>query len=92
MSFPLFILSILSIFVGFLTKDLFIGFGTNFWGSSIFILPQNYMLYEIEFIDINKEVFEKEQNPRKLFPFEMFGHYSEVGYRKVATSIYNLTK
>jgi hypothetical protein len=47
---------------------------------------------EIEFIDINKEVFEKEQNPRKLFPFEMFGHYSEVGYRKVATSIYNLTK
>jgi NADH-ubiquinone oxidoreductase chain 5 len=56
MSFPLFILSILSIFVGFLTKDLFIGFGTNFWGSSIFILPQNYMLYEIEFIDITAKI------------------------------------
>ncbi len=47
---------------------------------------------EIEFIDINKEVFEKEQNPQKLFPFEMFGHYNEEGYRKVATSIYDVTK
>tara|TARA_B110000003_G_C16637452_1_gene528922 strand:+ start:387 stop:1517 length:1131 start_codon:yes stop_codon:yes gene_type:complete len=47
---------------------------------------------EIEFIDINKEVFEKEKNPKKLFPFEMFGHYNEEGYRKVATSIYDVTK
>ena len=31
MTFPLFILSILSISVGFLTRDLFIGFGTDFW-------------------------------------------------------------
>jgi len=50
--FPLFILSILSISIGFLTRDLFIGFGTDFWGSAIFVLPENYTLSDIEFIDI----------------------------------------
>ena len=52
MSLPLCLLCILSISIGFLTKDLFIGFGTNFWGSSIFILPENYILSDIEFISI----------------------------------------
>lgn len=52
MSLPLFILSILSIFIGYLTKDMFIGFGTNFWGSSIFIKPLNYLMTDIEFLDI----------------------------------------
>ena len=51
-TFPLFILSIFSISIGFLTRDLFIGFGTDFWGSSIFVLPQNYVLTDIEFIDL----------------------------------------
>jgi NADH-ubiquinone oxidoreductase chain 5 len=52
MGFPLFFLSLLSISIGFLTRDLFIGFGTNFWGASIFLLPQNYVLSDIEFIDL----------------------------------------
>jgi NADH-ubiquinone oxidoreductase chain 5 len=52
MTFPLFILSLLSISVGFLTKDLFIGFGSDFWGSSIFVLPQNYVLSDIEFVNL----------------------------------------
>ena len=52
MTFPLFILSLFSISIGFLTRDLFIGFGTNFWGMSIFVLPQNYVLADIEFIDL----------------------------------------
>ena len=47
---------------------------------------------EIKFIDIHKEVFEKEQNPLELFPFGMYGHYSVEGYKKVAESIYNATK
>ena len=47
---------------------------------------------DISFIDINKEVFEKEQNPLKLFPFELFGHYNEEGYKKVAETIYQFTK
>jgi NADH-ubiquinone oxidoreductase chain 5 len=52
MGFPLFILSLLSISIGFLTRDIFIGFGTNFWGNAIFVLPQNYVLSDIEFIDL----------------------------------------
>ena len=52
MGLPLFILSIFSIVIGFFTRDFFIGFGTNFWGSSIFILPSNYLLVDIEFIDL----------------------------------------
>ena len=47
---------------------------------------------KIPFIDIHKEVFEKEQNPLKLFPFELPGHYNVDGYRKVAETIYELTK
>jgi len=50
LTFPLFILTILSVVIGFFSKDLFIGFGNHFWGSSIFILPQNYVLFDIEFI------------------------------------------
>jgi NADH-ubiquinone oxidoreductase chain 5 len=51
LSIPLFLLSILSIFIGYLTKDLFIGFGTNFWGSAIFIKPINYLMTDIEFLN-----------------------------------------
>lgn len=57
MSFPLFILALLSISIGFLSKDLFIGFGTSFWGTSIFVLPSNYSLLDIEFINLFYKLF-----------------------------------
>jgi len=44
------ILCIFSIFVGFVTKELFIGVGTLFWKNSIFILPSKYLLVDVEFI------------------------------------------
>jgi NADH-ubiquinone oxidoreductase chain 5 len=53
---PLLILAVLSIFIGFLTKDLFIGTGNNFWGSALFIQPSNYVLLEIEFIQPIKKL------------------------------------
>ncbi len=53
MTLPLFLLSIFSVTVGYLSKDMFIGFGTNFWGTSIFINPLNYTMTDIEFLDIN---------------------------------------
>lgn len=52
MGVPLLVLSAITIVLGFLTRDLFIGFGTNFWGQSIFVLPQNYVLSDIEFIPL----------------------------------------
>ena len=39
-----------------------------------------------------EEVFKKEENPLKLFPFELNGHYNIEGYNKVAKKIYQLTK
>ena len=47
---------------------------------------------KIPFIDIHKEVFEKEQNPLILFPFELYGHYNVEGYKKVAETIYKFVK
>lgn len=46
----------------------------------------------IPFIDISKEVFEREENPLIFFPFELFGHYNEEGYKKVAKFIFDFTK
>ena len=50
--FVLTVLVLCSISVGYLTKDLIIGFGTNFWLNVIFILPQNYFLTDVEFIPL----------------------------------------
>nr|YP_010199578.1 NADH dehydrogenase subunit 5 [Gracilaria caudata]UAD89436.1 NADH dehydrogenase subunit 5 [Gracilaria caudata] len=50
---PLVILGFGSIFIGYLGKDLFIGLGTDFWKSSIVILPLNSYFIEAEWISIN---------------------------------------
>lgn len=52
MAICLFILCLGSIFFGYFMKDLFIGFGTNFFSNSIFILPKNIILVESEFIPL----------------------------------------
>ena len=49
--FPLFILAILSITIGYLSKDLFVGVGSSFWGNSIFINSLNYINVDSEFIE-----------------------------------------
>ena len=46
----------------------------------------------INFIDIHKEVFEKETEPKVLFPYTEGGHYNIIGYSKIATEIYKLIK
>ena len=52
MTLPLFLLAILSVTIGFLSKDLFIGFGTHFWGTSIFISPFHYTMTDVEFLKL----------------------------------------
>ena len=47
---------------------------------------------DIEFIDIHQEIFDKEQNPKQLFPFEQFGHYNKAGYKKIAEKLFQITK
>nr|YP_009490437.1 NADH dehydrogenase subunit 5 [Gracilaria textorii]AWH62602.1 NADH dehydrogenase subunit 5 [Gracilaria textorii] len=53
MLIPLIVLGFGSIFIGYLGKDLFIGLGTDFWKSSIIILPSNSYFLEAEWLNIN---------------------------------------
>ena len=46
---PLFFLAIFSIFFGFVFSDLFVGIGSDFFGNSLFIHPNNISLVEAEF-------------------------------------------
>jgi NADH-ubiquinone oxidoreductase chain 5 len=50
MALPLIVLSIPSIFIGYCTRDLFIGLGTDFWNNAIFISPFNLNSIDAEFI------------------------------------------
>jgi NADH-ubiquinone oxidoreductase chain 5 len=50
MAFPLFALSLGSIFIGYLTRDMIIGLGTAFWGQSLFTLPENLVMIDAEFL------------------------------------------
>jgi NADH-ubiquinone oxidoreductase chain 5 len=45
---PLFVLSLGSIFVGYLTKDMMIGLGTTYWGNAIFTLPEHSVIIDSE--------------------------------------------
>ena len=49
MVIPLIILAFGSIFIGYLTKDMFIGLGTPFWNNAIFIKPENLNIVDAEF-------------------------------------------
>ena len=43
----------------------------------------------ITFLDMHSMVFEKEEDPLILFPFERRKHYTVEGYMKIAKEIYN---
>jgi NADH-ubiquinone oxidoreductase chain 5 len=46
---PLLVLSLFSIFYGYIFSDLFIGMATDFFGNSVFTHPNNIILVEAEF-------------------------------------------
>lgn len=64
MSLPLIILAFASLFIGYLTKDMIIGFGSSFWGNSIYILADNLSYLDAEFLPYHI----------KLIPF-FFSHF-----------------
>jgi NADH-ubiquinone oxidoreductase chain 5 len=49
MAIPLGILAVLSVVFGYLSKDLFIGMGSDFFGNAVFIHPNNIILIDAEF-------------------------------------------
>jgi NADH-ubiquinone oxidoreductase chain 5 len=46
---PLFTLALFSIFFGYVASDLFVGVGSDFFGNSLYIRPENNPLIEAEF-------------------------------------------
>jgi NADH-ubiquinone oxidoreductase chain 5 len=81
---PLFLLSIASIFVGYLTRDLYIGLGTPFWNNAIYTAPQNLTYIDAEFIPVTI----------KWLPviFSLFGaSLSMFLYNNCINILYNLT-
>jgi proton-translocating NADH-quinone oxidoreductase chain L len=50
LAFPLMLLAGGSIFVGYFAREMMIGLGTPFWSNALFVLPQNSVLLESEFI------------------------------------------
>ena len=42
---------------------------------------------KIPIINLHEELFAKQANPNKFFPFEMNGHYNQTGYREAAIVI-----
>lgn len=50
-AFPLVLLSFASVFVGFISRDIFIGLGTDFWGNSLFTLPSKQHFVEAEWLE-----------------------------------------
>ena len=54
------------------------------------IIKEFLQKLDINYIDIDKEVFQNEDNKLGLFPFEFEAHYTIEGYYKVATSIHEI--
>jgi len=50
MGIPLGLLAFGSIFIGYLSKDMFVGLGSNFWNNSIYIDPLNNQMIDAEFL------------------------------------------
>nr|YP_010394932.1 NADH dehydrogenase subunit 5 [Phytophthora x alni]DAZ89369.1 TPA_asm: NADH dehydrogenase subunit 5 [Phytophthora x alni] len=50
MGIPLGLLAFGSIFIGYISKDMFVGLGSNFWNNSIYINPLNNQMIDAEFL------------------------------------------
>ena len=51
------LLAIPSMFIGYLSRDLFIGLGTDFWGNALFCLPLNLSIVDAEFMSTGMKLF-----------------------------------
>ena len=50
MGIPLGLLAFGSIFIGYISKDMFVGLGSNFWNNSLYINPLNNQMIDAEFL------------------------------------------
>lgn len=45
------VLAIPSMFIGYFTKDMVVGLGTDFWGNAIYVHPESMNMFDAEFIN-----------------------------------------
>jgi proton-translocating NADH-quinone oxidoreductase chain L len=84
MAFPLILLALGSIFLGYIGKDMMIGLGTDFWGNALFILPKNLVLLESEYIPQTQKLFPLFATFLGIFVAYLFnyeGYLAEKGYQ-----------
>jgi NADH-ubiquinone oxidoreductase chain 5 len=53
MAAPLMVLALASMFIGYFSKDMFIGLGTDFYQNSITILPSHLLYVDSEFLPVH---------------------------------------
>jgi len=53
MAIPLMVLAIASIFIGYISRDMFIGLGTDFFQNSLVTLPNHVLYVDSEFLPIH---------------------------------------
>ena len=91
LTFPLMVLAIPSIFIGFFFKDMLIGLGTDFWSGSIFISSLNYNQVESEFINQNFKLIPLIVVTSSVFlAFFFYSYYLNVLFYLKTTVIGNL--
>ena len=88
------ILAIPSIFIGFYTKDMVVGLGTDFWSNAIFVHPKNMNLFDAEFIDHFYKILPvKLSMLGVLSAFLLYGFQSKILFKlkssKIGQKIYN---
>ncbi|CAM9114093.1 unnamed protein product [Hapterophycus canaliculatus] len=75
------ILAVPSIFIGYFSRDLFIGLGTDFWGNALFCLPSNLSIIDAEFMSTGT----------KLLPLclSMFGGFASfILYKNYSQNLF----
>lgn len=78
MGVPLFILSFGSIFTGYMTKDFFVGVGSDFFVDSIFILPKHNIIIDAEFIPFYIKLIPTILSLSGIFISLYFIHFFEI--------------
>lgn len=52
------------------------------------VIKNELKKFEIEFIDLKKAMFDKNDNFLDYFPFRQINHFNEIGYEKMSKEIY----
>jgi NADH-ubiquinone oxidoreductase chain 5 len=64
-----------SVFIGFFTKEIFVGQGTDFWANAIYIKPVNMIIFDAECINYNFKIL-----PLQLSFFGIFSGFLLFNY------------